>query len=131
MRVLRTVTIENSAATKNPLAQTSANRPASRHRVAASECSMAGILRFSVAEEVRVDEVVDDRLVRGIDDLELDAHADAAVAPRDVSLCVDVLLRSRHAEAHLDLRGAVERAGRADRDAAVAEFQRQRRSNRV
>src|SRR5437660_12884962 len=32
MRVLRTVTIENSAATKNPLAQTSASRPATRQR---------------------------------------------------------------------------------------------------
>ena len=44
---------------------------------------MAGILRFSVGEEVRVDEVVDDRLVGGVDLLELDAHADAAVAPGD------------------------------------------------
>src|SRR3954466_16005453 len=131
MRVLRTVTIENSAATKKPLAQTSASSPASRHSVAASECSMAGILRFSIAEEVRVDEVIDDRLVGGIDDLELDAHADAAIAPRHVPLGVDVLLRSGHAEADLDLRRTLERAGRPDGDAAVAEVQRQRCRNRV
>ena len=44
MRVLRTVTIENSAATKKPLAHTSVSSPASRHSVAASECSMAEML---------------------------------------------------------------------------------------
>src|SRR5258707_5869195 len=115
MRVLRTVTIENSAATKNPLAQTSANSPTSRHSVAASECSMSESLRFSVAEEVRVDELVDDRLVGRLDDLELDAHADAAVAPGDAPFGVDVLLRSGHPEAHLDLGAAVQRAGRPDR----------------
>src|SRR5476649_1528918 len=131
MRVLRTVTIENSAATKKPLARTSASSPASRHSVAASECSMSEILRFSVAEEVRVDEVVDDCLVGGIDDLELNAHADAAVAPGHVPFGVDVLLRSGHAEADFDLGGAVERAGRPDRDAAVAEVQRQRRGDGV
>src|SRR4051812_26800038 len=131
MRVLRTVTIENSAATKKPLAQISASSPASRHSVAASECSMAGILRFSIAEEVRVDEVVDDRLVRRIDDLELDAHADAAIAPRDVAFGVDVLLGARHAEADLDLRSALERAGRPDGDAAVAEIEGQRGGDRV
>jgi hypothetical protein len=35
MRVLRAVTIENSAATKNPFAKTSAPSPASRQSVAA------------------------------------------------------------------------------------------------
>src|ERR1700733_3235551 len=120
MRVLRTVTIENSAATKNPLAHTSATRATSRHRVAASDCSMSEILRFSVAEEVRVDEVVDHRLVARLDELELDAHADAAVAPGDVPLGVDVLLRPGHAEPDLDLGVVVERAGRPDGDAAVA-----------
>src|SRR2546423_812071 len=131
MRVLRTVTIENSAATKNPFAATSANRLTSRHSVAASGCPMSEILRFSVAEEVRVDELVDDRLVGRIDDLELDAHADAAVAPRHVPFGVDVLLRSRHAEAHFDLGAVVERAGGADGDAAMAEVERQRRGDRV
>src|SRR4051794_5148911 len=131
MRVLRTVTIENSAATKNPLAQTSANSPTSRHSVAASECSMSEILRFSVAEEVRVDELVDVRLVGRIDGLELDAHADAAIAPRHVPVRVDVLLRSGHAEAHFDLGAVVQRTRGADRDAAVAEVQRQRRGDGV
>src|SRR5712692_7367960 len=53
----------------------------------------AGILSFSVGEEVRVDEAVDHLLVGRLDLLELDAHADAAVAPRDAPLAVDVLLR--------------------------------------
>src|SRR5215471_3766428 len=131
MRVLRTVTIEYSAATKRPLAPTSATSPASRHSVAASDCSMAGILRFSIAEEVRVHEVIDDRLVGRIDDFELHAHADAAIAPRHVAFRVDVLLRPGHAEANLDLRSAVERTGRTDRDAAVAEVERQRGRDRV
>src|SRR5205085_12207480 len=86
---------------------------------------------LAVAEEVRVDEVVDDRLVRGIDFLELDAHADAAVAPRDAPFGVDVFLRSRHAEAHFDLGAAVERAGRANGDPAVTEVQRQRRGDGI
>src|SRR5262252_9453739 len=131
MRVLRTVTIENSAATKRPLAPISAASPASRHSVAASDCSMAGILRFSIAEEVRVDEVVDDRLVGGIDDFELHAHADAAIAPRHVPFSVDVLLGPGHPEPDLDLRAAVERARGADCDAAVAEVERQRGGDRV
>src|SRR6185503_5011295 len=130
-RVLRTVTIENSAATKKPLARTSASTAASRHSASPIESSMAGILRFSVAEEVRVDEVVDDRLVDVVDLLELDAHADAAVAPGDLALGVDVLLRSRHPEADLDLGAALERAGGADGDAAVTEVERQRRRDRV
>src|SRR5438552_3804353 len=46
MRVLRTVTIENSAATKKPLAHTSTSSPASCHRVAASECSMRKCYAF-------------------------------------------------------------------------------------
>jgi hypothetical protein len=71
---------------------------------------MGESLRFSVAEEVRADEVVDDRLVGGIDDLELDTHAHAAVAPRHVSSASTS--STRHAEAHLDLGAAVQRAGR-------------------
>src|SRR5260370_40606088 len=131
MSVFRTVTIENSAATKKRSASTSANSPASRHIVAASECSMAEILCFSVGEEVRVDEAVDHLLVGRLDLLELNAHADAAVAPRDAPLGVDVLLGPRHAEADLDPCARLERAGRADRDAAVTEVQRQRRRDRV
>src|SRR6188474_831846 len=110
MRVLRTVTIENSAATKNPLAKTRARTPARRHRTPATDSSIGypqqvtvaktatktrkrdsaaaarhsgakhaslrseGLavfvfswLRFAVRKEVRVDEVVDDRLIGGID----------------------------------------------------------------
>src|SRR5712691_7587006 len=80
---------------------------------------------------MRVDEVVDDRLVRRIDPFELNAHPDAAVAPGDASLAVDVLLRAGHAEANLDLGAAVERAGGADGDAAVTEVQRQSRGDGV
>ena len=65
---------------------------------------------FSVAEEVRVDEVVDDPLVGRVDLLELDAHADAPVAPGHASLGVDIALGTRHPEADLHFRGAVERA---------------------
>src|SRR3954451_4780164 len=125
MRVLRTVTIENSAATKKPLAHTSANSPASRHSVAASDCSMAGILRFSIAEEVRVDEVIDDRLVGRIDDFELHTHDHPPIAPRHVPFSVDVLLGTRHAEADLDLRATIGRARRANGYAPVAEVERQ------
>ena len=46
-------------------------------------------LGFAVREEVRVDEVVDDRLVRRIEGLELDAHADAAIAPRHATFGVE------------------------------------------
>src|SRR5207253_777876 len=51
-------------------------------------------LRLAVREEVRVHEIVDERLVCGIDGLELNAHADAAFVPGDASFGVDVVLRS-------------------------------------
>ena len=41
---------------------------------------------------MRVDKVVDDRLVRRIDSLELDAHPHAPIAPRDLALRIDVAL---------------------------------------
>jgi serine/threonine-protein kinase len=88
-------------------------------------------LCLSIGEEMGVDEGVDDGLVRGLDLLELDAHADTAVAPGHETLGVDIALRPRHAKAHLDLRGAVERAGRANRDAAVAQVERERRRDAV
>src|SRR5437660_10295094 len=86
---------------------------------------------FSVREEMRVDEVVDDRLVLGHDGVELHAHADAAIAPRHLALGVDVLLATGHAEANADSRAGLERARRADGDAAVAEIQRERGSDGV
>src|SRR5947209_7557760 len=84
-------------------------------------------LGFPIREEMLIDEVVDDRLMRGVDLLELNAHADAAVAPRDVPFRLDVALRPRHAEPDLDFRPRFERARRADRNPAVAQIQRQRR----
>src|SRR5438270_10235799 len=80
---------------------------------------------------MRVDEVVDDRLVGRFDRLELNAHADAAIAPRDASFGVDVTLGAGHAEANLDLRARVERAGGTDGDAAVAQIECQRGGDRV
>ena len=53
------------------------------------------MLRFSVAEEVRVDELVDHRLVGRINDLELDAHAHAAIAPGHVADSAGMGARSR------------------------------------
>ena len=58
----------------------------------------ASCLGFPIRKEVRVDEGVDDSLVCGIDRLELNAHAHATIAPRDVPFRVDVALRSGHPE---------------------------------
>src|SRR5206468_4465904 len=66
-----------------------------------------------------------------VDLLELDAHADAPVAPRDAALAVDVFLGPGHAEPDLDLRTAVERARRPDGDPSVTEVEGQRRGDRV
>src|SRR5262249_18699390 len=44
---------------------------------------VAGRSGLPVAEEMRVDEVVDDLLVGGLDLLQLNPHADAAIAPSD------------------------------------------------
>jgi len=49
--------------------------------------------RLSCAEEVRVDELVDERLVAGSLS-RTECHADAAIRSRDVALRVDVLLRA-------------------------------------
>src|SRR5258708_39259259 len=93
--------------------------------------SITKSLSFSVAEEVGVDELIDDRLVGRVDFVELDAHADAPIAPCHASFGVDVALRARHPEPHFDSGAVLERARRPDVDAAVAEVQRQRRRNRV
>ena len=65
---------------------------------------LSELLCFAVREEMGVDEAVDERLAGRVDLVELDAHADAAVAPGDVTLGVDVALRAGHAEPHLDRR---------------------------
>src|SRR5437867_13048718 len=110
MRVLRTVTIENSAATKTPLAKTRASIAARRQITVAPRGPIPDypISCFAIAEEVRIDELIDHRLVGGIHLFELDAHADAPVAPGDAPFGVDVALRARHAKPHLDLRAALE-----------------------
>src|SRR5437773_6944057 len=61
-------------------------------------------LGFPIRKEVRVDEGVDDSLVCGIDRFELNAHAHATIAPRDVPFRVDVALRTGHPETDFDLR---------------------------
>src|SRR5204863_7587499 len=48
MRVLRTVTIENSAATKKPLAHTSASTPARRHRISIRDLALGNrVIEYS------------------------------------------------------------------------------------
>src|SRR3954468_23365746 len=158
MRVFRTDTIANSAATKKPFANTSTISAATRHRTAATDSStepsaynattktrrhetrpvffvflrVRGLwLRLTIGKEVGVDEAVDHRLVGRVDLLELDPHPDTPIAPGDASLGVDVALRPGHAEAHLDLRGRIERAGGADRDAAMAQIERQGGRDRI
>ena len=56
-------------------------------------------LGFAVRKEMRLHEVVDRRLGSGIHLRELQAHADAAIAPRDARFGVDVLLRAGNPEA--------------------------------
>src|SRR5580765_1929932 len=155
MRVLRTVTSENSAATKKPLANTSARTaamPKARWDVsiirgsfadsigrgwlwqAPARLRAAGASARSgapIAEEVRVDEGVDGGLVGRVDLLELQAHADAPVAPRDARLDLDFTGCGREAEP--DPRGStgIERAGGPDGDPAAREIQRERRRDRV
>src|SRR5712692_2140667 len=140
--------MENSAATKKPLANTSARTAQRRHRMAVitSLACVNGLppesplphyqfrdnaLGFSIAEEMRVDEAVDGGLAGTFDRLELNPHADAAIAPRDASLGVDVALRSRQAKADPDLRACLERARRPDGDAPVPQVERQRGRDRV
>src|SRR3954466_1570181 len=90
-----------------------------------------GGLGLAIREEVRVDEIVDHRLAGGIDFGELNAHADTAIAPGDASSGADVALGSRHPASHLDVRVRVERARRANGDAAATQVKRERRRNRV
>src|SRR4051794_10891853 len=79
----------------------------------------------AIREEVRVDEMIDHRLGGGFDLVELHPHADAAVAPDDSAFGVEIPLRPRHPEPHLDRRARLERTRRPDRDATVAQIERQ------
>ena len=132
MRVLRTVTIANSAATKKPLRE---HQREDADETPQDRCervySMGVRYALAVGEEVGVDEVVDDRLVGRLQRLELNPHADASIAPGDAPLGVDVLLAAGNPEPHADLRSGFERAGRPDRHAAVTQVQRQRRGDGV
>src|SRR5579862_9766939 len=94
----------NSVATKNPFANTRPASPASRQMMPMSESG------FAVAKKMRVDEVVDDGLVGGIDFLELHPHADPSIAPGHAPLGVDVPLAARHTKTHLDFGSALQRA---------------------
>src|SRR5262245_57648437 len=73
-----------------------------------------------------LDELVDGGLIGRIHLLELQAHADAAVAPRDARL--DVHLSAARGQAEPDASGGagLEWAGGADRDAAATQVQRER-----
>src|SRR5689334_6376513 len=88
-------------------------------------------LRFPIGEEVGVDEVIDDRLVCRIDRFELNAHADATIAPGHTPFGVDIPFRARHSEPHPDLRAGFEWARRPNRKATVPQIQREGGGNRV
>src|SRR6202521_4555724 len=114
MRVFRTVTSENSAATKNPSVRTSASTASKRTptsmRIASGQDPTGFPSDFSAAEEMRIDEFVDGGLVGGIDFLELQAHAVAAVAPCHAAFRIDVPPGARQPEPQPHLRPAFERA---------------------
>ena len=80
---------------------------------------------------MRVDELVDGGLIGGVDFVELQAHAVAAIAPRDAPLGIDVLLRARQPEAQSHLGAVFEWAGGPDGDAAQAQVQRQCRRDGI
>src|SRR5262245_36321117 len=80
---------------------------------------------------MRVHEVIDERLAGGLHRLELNAHADALVVPGDAAFGVDLARRPGHTEAHFDPGAGLERARRADGDAAVAQVERRGRGNGV
>src|SRR5688572_331944 len=80
---------------------------------------------------MRVDELVDEALIGRLDLVELQPHAVAAIAPRDASFGVDVALRSGKAKSDSNPGAVVERAGRADCNAATAQVQRERGGNSV
>ena len=61
---------------------------------------------------MRVDELVDGRLVGAFDALELQAHARPAVAPGHARLDVELALAAGQAEAKPRPRADLERAGR-------------------
>ena len=71
-------------------------------------------------------QLVDGLLIRGLDAFELQAHSHPAIAPRDARLGFDVHLRAGQSEAGADFRSLFERAHRADRDASLAQVERER-----
>src|SRR5262245_32314056 len=145
MRVLATAAMGNSAATEDPVATTSAITSARRHSTSTNEssitCTSCGYEPYkkatyrgsgaAVGKEVGVDEAVDERLLVWLHLVELDAHADAPIAPGDVAFGIDVAFGARHAEPDFDGRVGRQRTGRPDRDAATAQVQCQCRRNRV
>ena len=70
---------------------------------------------------MRIDELVDGGLVLRIEFVELQPHAVAAIAPRDVALGIDVPFRARKAKPEANVRAALERAGRPDGDSSAAD----------
>src|SRR5262249_27113273 len=57
--------------------------------------------------------------------LELNAHADAAIAPGHAPFGVDIALGARHPEPDADFRAGFERARGADRQPAMSEVERE------
>src|SRR5688500_3424141 len=149
MRVFRTEMIANSAATNHPFARTSASTASKRMLTSRTGLSMdwnlrtdssrlvvrgwwwAGSLTFPTAEEVRVDELVDGRLIVGLHLVELQAHAVAAIAPRNAGFRCDVAFRRWQPEPETPFGAVLERTRRADGDTTPAQVERQRGRNGV
>src|SRR6185503_9571960 len=83
-------------------------------------------LSLSVCKEMLVDELVDCGLIGRIDLLELQAHSDAPVAPRDARVRLHVHLRAGQAESDAHLGVLLQGTHRPDADSALAQVQRQR-----
>src|SRR5262245_55058454 len=86
---------------------------------------------FSIREEVAVDELVDGRLIAWSDLLELQSHPDAPIGPGHACLRFDIACCPGQPKADLQARALIERARRADREAAATQVQRQRRGDGI
>src|SRR5688500_10243110 len=127
MCVFRTEMIANSAATTHPFARTSASTASKRMLTSRTGLSMhlnlrtdpsrlvvrgrwrEGSLTFPTSAEVHVDQLVDGRLIVGLHLVELQAHAVAAIAPRNAGFGVDVAFRPWQPEPQTHLGAVLER----------------------
>ena len=80
---------------------------------------------------MRLDVIVDLRLIGCRESGELQSHADATIGPRNLSFGIDVGLAARQPEANLHRGTNGERARRPNSETAAADVQRQRRGDGV